>query len=135
MKKYVLDSHAILTYLTDQTGNNVVEALLLEAEQGKAELLLSVINLGEVAYIIERRLGRSQRNLILMNIEVLPVKLIDASKDLALKAAALKARYGIAFADCFAAALAQWFGASVLTGDPEFKKIQDVVPVEWLKKS
>lgn len=130
-----MDSHAILTYLAGQTGNNIVESLLLEAGQGKAELLLSVINLGEVAYIIERRLGRSQRNVILVNIEALPVKLVDVSKDLALKAAALKARYAIAFADCFAAALAQWFKAAVLTGDPEFKKIQDIVPVEWLEKS
>ena len=35
-------------------------------------------------------------------------------------------------ADCFAAALAQRLGAAVLTGDPDFQRLEGAVAVEWL---
>ncbi len=48
------------------------------------------------------------------------------------EAAEIKARHPISYADCFAAATAVRFQASILTGDPEFKKLGDLVQVEWL---
>ena len=41
----------------------------------------------------------------------------------------------IAYADCFAAALAQSMNAALVTGDPEFRKIKPDcnVLIEWLK--
>jgi hypothetical protein len=31
--------------------------------------------------------------------------------------------------------LAQWHHAVVLTGDPEFRKVEDLVSVEWLARN
>lgn len=42
------------------------------------------------------------------------------------------AEHPIALGDCFAAATAQREKATLLTGDPEFKKLGDLVQVEWL---
>jgi len=38
----------------------------------------------------------------------------------------------MSYADCFAVATALRFNAAILTGDPEFKKIEKTVSVEWL---
>jgi len=60
-----------------------------------------------------------------------PVQLVDADKTLTYEAAKLKALYRIAYADCFAAALALKLKAPVVTGDPEFKKLDDRIDVIW----
>jgi ribonuclease VapC len=53
----VLDSYTLLALLNDEPGAARVEDLLRQAEAGEVELSLSVINLGELAYIVERRWG------------------------------------------------------------------------------
>jgi ribonuclease VapC len=65
-------------------------------------------------------------------IEQLPVSIIDADKTITREAAGLKARYPIAYADCFAAALGILKRAKVVTGDPEFRKIAERVKIEWI---
>jgi ribonuclease VapC len=44
----------------------------------------------------------------------------------------ISVRPRLAYADCFAAATALQYEATILTGDPEFKKIEVLVQVEWL---
>jgi ribonuclease VapC len=43
-----------------------------------------------------------------------------------------KAEYTISFADCFAAATALKYHATILTGDPEFRKLGRMVSVECI---
>lgn len=47
-------------------------------------------------------------------------------------ASEMKAKYAISYADCFAAATALEYEASIITGDPEFKKLEDIVKIEWI---
>jgi ribonuclease VapC len=51
------------------------------------------------------------------------------------EAAKLKASKKMAYADCFAAALARLRNVEVVTGDPEFKEVEGEVKVAWLPKS
>jgi ribonuclease VapC len=44
----------------------------------------------------------------------------------------IRAVHSISYADCFAAATALRYEATILTGDPEFKKIESLVSIEWL---
>ena len=52
--------------------------------------------------------------------------------ELAARAAWFKLRGGISYADCFAAALAHRDGLPLITGDPEFRRVEDVVRIAWL---
>jgi len=65
-------------------------------------------------------------------VESLPLELLDASRDLVLDAAHVKAHYTISYADAFAVAAAMRARAIVLTGDPEFSAVVELVDVEWL---
>ncbi|MFH2074539.1 MAG: PIN domain-containing protein, partial [Pseudomonadota bacterium] len=52
---------------------------------------------------------------------LLPVGLVDATKERVLSAARVKAQYPVSYADAFVVATAIEFTATIITGDPEFK--------------
>ncbi len=131
-KSYVLDSYALLAYFADEKGRVTVEKLLKDASNDEALIKMTVINLGEVIYITERKRGLPDAQLTLSRIKELPIKLININEDLALAAAHIKAEYSIAYADCFAAALSNLQKAVLLTGDPEFKKLEKEIEIFWL---
>lgn len=47
----------------------------------------------------------------------------------------LKAHHPISYADAFALALAQEKQAALLTGDPEFRKVESLATIEWLPQA
>jgi len=132
--EYVLDANALLAYLGDEPGSERINELLEMAAEGRNTLLMCVVNLGEVMYIEERERGPDHAREVLAGIDELPIDIVEVDRPLTLKAAHLKAVCPIAYADCFAAALAQTTNATLVTGDPEFKKLMPEwgVRVEWL---
>lgn len=134
VERYVLDSYAVLAYLQEETGHEKVLAMLEEARQGQNELLMNVINLGEVLYIVEREKGLSKAQETLARIDELPIEVMDVDRTLALTAAHLKAQHSLACADCFAAGLAQLKEAVLLSGDPELKQVESLITIEWLPR-
>jgi predicted nucleic acid-binding protein len=131
---YVLDSYALLAYFESEQGSEQIVRLLEGAKEGQWRLYLCVVNLGEVVYIVERERGLPEAQETLARIDELPVEIVNADRTLTLAAAHLKKEYPIAYADCFAAALAQIKKAALITGDPEFAKIKpdSNVRIEWL---
>lgn len=132
--EYVLDSYALLAYLQGEPGGARVRELLASASQGGCRLSMSVVNLGEVLYIVERARGLAKAQETLARIDELPVEIVAADRALTLEAAHLKAHCPIAYADCFAAALARLRNAPLVTGDPEFRRLppEQGVQVEWV---
>jgi predicted nucleic acid-binding protein len=69
---------------------------------------------------------------IMENFYRLPIQMILPDRELIWRASEIKAIHPVSYADCFAVATALRFQASILTGDPEFKKFGSLVTVEWL---
>lgn len=132
MKSFVLDSYALLAYFEDEPGAEKVQRFFEQAEKGKIELLMSVVNWGEVYYSLRRSKGSNEAEDSLLIVEQLPIKLIEVGKDFMYRVAGLKANHSIALGDCFAAALAAQHRCPVITGDKEFEKLGKLVLVEWL---
>ena len=130
--KYVLDSYALMAYLGDEPGRERIEEILEEARADQCTLLLCMINFGEVLYMTERRRGLVMAQSVQGLIESLPIMIINASRNLILEAAHIKAQFPLSYADAFVAALAQREGATILTGDPEFQAVKDLVAIEWI---
>ena len=124
LKRYVLDSYALIAYFGGEAGSEQIRGLLEQAIRGECELLMSVINLGEVLYIAERERGLPQAQKTLARVDELPINVIDADRYLTLAAAHIKAQHPMAYADCFATALAQTKEATLITGGPEFKGLK-----------
>ena len=129
---YVLDSYALVAHFEQEPGAERVERLLKAARAGKTTLSLCAVNLGEIYYNVLRERGTGKADETLAIIEQLPVAIVDADKSLAVLAGRLKAAHPIAYADCFAAALAGQLNTKVVTGDPEFRKLENEVGIEWL---
>ena len=133
--RFVLDSYAVLAFFEGAEGGKRVRELLQNAVGGRCELFMSVVNLGEVVYITERERGLPKAQEVLARIDELPIKVVDANRAHTLTAAHIKAQWPIAYADCFAAALAKLMEATVVTGDPEFRCLEaaSVVQIAWLE--
>ena len=129
---YVLDSFAAFAVLKDEPGAPMVLRRLDQARQGEIDIAMSVINLGEVVYKTIRERSYDEAVLARVLVEAWPVTLIDVDARLALAAADIKGSYALSYADCIAAALALQLEGSVVTGDPEFHKIEHLVPIDWL---
>jgi predicted nucleic acid-binding protein len=132
--QYVLDSYALLAFLEAEPGSSRVRELLKMARAGQCHLYMSVVNLGEVMYIVERERGLPRAQETLARIDELPVEIVNVDRTLTLAAAHLKMACPIAYADCFAAALSRLRNACLVTGDPEFHKIKpdSNLSIEWL---
>jgi ribonuclease VapC len=127
---YVLDSFAVLAYLAAEAGMPRVREVLSDASASRCSVYLSLINLGEVAYIVERERGLARAQETLGLIDQLPIEILPASRETVLAAAHVKSGHPIAYADAFAVAAAQILDAVVLTGDPEFESVKELVRVE-----
>lgn len=134
VKCYVLDSYAVLAYLQEETGHEKVLAMLEEAREGQSKLLMSAINFGEILYIVEREKGLPKAQQTLACIDELPIEVVDADRTITLAAAHLKAQHSLAYADCFAAGLAQLKKAVLVSGDPELERVESLITIEWLPR-
>jgi ribonuclease VapC len=90
------------------------------------------VNLGEVAYIVERRWGQERLCQVLATLDATALEVVLVERELALAAAHVKAEYPLAYADAFAAALALRTESALITGDPEFRLLEDMLDVRWL---
>ena len=132
---FVLDSFALIGFLENEKFASRIERILKQARQGKTRVYLHAIHLGEVYYITIREQGQNIADLAYARIKAFPLNYIEIIDDELLRSAArLKATYPISYADAFAASLAIIRNASLLTGDPEFKKLEKKEPIsiEWL---
>jgi PIN domain nuclease of toxin-antitoxin system len=130
-ERYVLDSFALLAYLEEEAGAAEVQAILRACET-TAEAWLSIVNFGEVVYITEREQGLQAAQRVIAIIDQLPLRVAAADRSRTFAAAHVKARGALSYADAFAVALALEIEGKVVTGDPEFAKAEDLVPVRWI---
>lgn len=128
--KSVLDAFALLAYLGKGAGHDRVLELL---SSGERDLVINVINLGEVFYILARERGiRAAEYFLTVILPGLPIAVLDNTFENVIAAARLKAAHSLSFADCFAAATAIEHRAPLVTGDPEFKKLGNGLELDWL---
>jgi predicted nucleic acid-binding protein len=130
---FALDSFALLAYLQDEPVASRIEKLLENAGKEKCHLFLSMINLGELLYITERRGGVAKAQDALALIRQLPIEIVSVDEQTIFAAAHIKANHTISYADSFVVAIAIQQNAIIITGDPEFQSVETIVKVEWLQ--
>lgn len=129
----LFDSHALLKFFQRESGRERVARLIDTAGRSRARKLLCAINLGEIIYITKRAFGDQKKLEVLAHIERLEFTILPVPNSLVFRAAELKAEHSILYADCFSLAAALEHKAAIVTGDPEFKKVANLVTVEWIE--
>jgi ribonuclease VapC len=128
----VLDSFALMAFLMDEPGAVAVNDLLLQAMRNEIQLLITVVNLGEVYYSIARGSSHAIAEQMIIQFLELSIETIPVDWEITRQATILKADIPIAYGDCFAAALAVQRDCPVVTGDPEFHRLEKQVNVDWI---
>ena len=131
MKPHVLDAHALMVYFEKEPGFEKIVRIFSQSLE-RNNVFITTINVGEVLYIVLRECGEEKAIEIETLISRLPVTIVPVSMDLARQAARFKAFKRMSYADCFSAALAKEMKARLITGDKEFKEVEDEIDVEWL---
>lgn len=131
-KSIVLDSWAIMSYLQGEPSAEKVAEIIADAHDDSVPLLMSVVNAGEVWYIIARRTSAADADRSIHELKQLGIRLVDVDWDLAHDAGRFKAKHRMSFADCFAAALAKQRNSNLVTGDHEFKQVAADLTITWL---
>ena len=129
---YIFDSHALLKFFQKEKGHEKVVHLLEEIKKTGTTKYINAINLGEIIYSTKREFGDQKKLEVLANIERLNFSILPVSNILIFQAAEYKAEYSISYADCFILASALEHKATIVTGDPEFKKVQHLVDIVWV---
>lgn len=132
-KNIVLDSWAIMSYLQGEPSAEKVADIIADAHEDSVPLLMSVVNAGEVWYIIARRTSEADADRSIRQLKQLGIAFVDADWEIAHDVAKFKAKHKMSFADCFAAALAKQRKGQLVTGDQEFKQVGAEVTINWLK--
>ncbi|MBW2040346.1 MAG: type II toxin-antitoxin system VapC family toxin [Deltaproteobacteria bacterium] len=148
-EKIILDSWAVLAWLQGEPSGAVIRDLLEWAEGDedagvrakrslidglrRPKLLINIINLGEVFYLIGRRKGEQYAQETIDEIRTGPIEIVPATDDLVLKAASLKIKHTIAYADAFAVATAIAKDGKLISGDPELRALKETT-ILWLGK-
>src|SRR5207237_10592787 len=122
-----VNAQPVMACSNDEHGAEEVEKIMLKAEKGNPQLLMSVVNWDEIYYSImsgaSQEIADSKSHEIAgMPLELVPVDAGDL--ELVREAAILKATKKMSYADCFAAALAKTRNAELMTGDREFKVVE-----------
>ena len=128
----VLDAHALMVYLQREEGFDKVKQAFTTSLADQEPLSMTVVNAGEVLYVVRREHGPEKAEEIETVIRSLPIDLVDVDLALTREAARFKADGGLSYADCFAAALTSQLGTRLLTGDREFMVVREEIDIDWV---
>jgi len=139
MKKYVLDTSAVVRFVEDEPGASIVLRIFQESRDGRAEVLMSAVNWGEVIYVIVRvcgghtKEGLSEANQWVGRLRKTPLRIVPADAPEAEDAAMFKTNFQVPYADAFAGSLALRESATLVTADLDFKDLpNNLIQVELL---
>lgn len=131
-RSIVLDSWAIMAYLEGEPAAERVAEIIADSHEDGIPLLMTVVNAGEVWYIISRRTNAAEADRTIKLLQEIGIKFVDADWPLTKIAAGFKVKGNVSYADCYAAALAKQNKATLITGDREFKQLDDEISIVWL---
>ena len=127
-KPYLLDTSALLSFIEDEAGADLVEQALKQPTT-----LLPWPVLLETYYITLQEEGQAEADRRIALVEQLSVKILwDMDEMTLLTAAKLKAEHRVSLADAIIAAFAIRRDAVLMHKDPEFDALTGLLPMEAL---
>src|ERR1700757_216793 len=116
MAAKVLDSWTLLAFFKGEPAAQKVEEIIHRAALDRHELLMSMINWGEVYYSVMRADGQDVAEQKTREIASLPIEIVGIHDlEMTRQAATYKATYPIS------------------SGDADFKRLEKEIKITWLK--
>jgi len=122
----------MISYIEGEPRGKPVQPILREALASKTALLISAIQWGEVIYTFHDRYGSEKCDAVEKALSLMPLQVVDVDINITRLASNLKIVNKLHYADAFVAALALNRNAELVTGDRDFKRVEDKVRIRWL---
>jgi len=123
-KRYVLDTSAIMAFLEEEAGVDIVEKLLEQAQKRQITVYVSFVSFTEIYYVSIQEQSKRIASERLERIGSMPIFRMESNPELTKLAGEMKAEYRISLADTFIAALAKKEDAVLVHKDPEFESLE-----------
>jgi predicted nucleic acid-binding protein len=137
---YYLDACALLAFLCNEEGSDVVDELLEQAEAGEITLKISAVNYAEVGYNLILGLGQEKALAKFADVDDMPIIIVyETNKFIINEVIRLKTTYQprIPIADCFAIGSALSENATFVTADHgDMKKVEaaEHLSMVWVRE-
>jgi len=126
--RMILDTKPIIKLFAQEEGWESVQGIMSKIEAGELEAGISVVTLTEIYY---RYLNEDRKDLAatrtLQLRYAIYLKKFEITEDIAVKAGEFKGKENISIADAFIAATAHSQKAIVISDDPDFKKLSEIM--------
>ena len=126
MANTVFDSSAVLALLFDEPAAEQVEQILSQSVDQSKEVYISAVNWTEVLYRVKQIQGDVGVKVARQFEHETTLTVVDVNRELADLAAEIKATYRLSIGDAYCASLAKQMKAVVVTGDQEFKPLENL---------
>lgn len=131
-KVLVFDTWSIIAYYEDEPTGERVAQLIADANENSTPMWMSVVNAGEVWYIMARRTSQSEADATINELHNIGIQFDNAEWKISRQAGVFKSKHKMSFADAYAAALSLQKNAHLVTGDKEFLQLENDIKVLWL---
>jgi len=131
-KSLVLDTWAIIAFYEEEHAAQQVADIFAQANEDGVPLCMSVVNAGEVWYVTARKTSAAEADETIEELRSFGIQLEDVDWKISRQAGVFKSKYKMSYADAIAAALALHKNGHLVTGDREFKHVENDVKIVWL---
>ena len=115
---YTLDACALVAFLNDEDGADIIEDLLDKSAVGDVSIYMSIVNLLEVYYAELRVKGSAIAKIVLDTVNHYSIKIVNTiSEQIFKEAARLKTTYKMSLGDCIGIATAIELSGQFVTSD------------------
>ena len=123
----VLDTKPLIKFFAQEEGWDAVQKILSKIEEGKIDAAISVVTLTEIyyKYVQEKKEDLAKERTQNLRYTIY-LKKLEINEETAVKAGEFKGKYNISIADAFIAAAAYLEGATIISDDPDYKKILEI---------
>ena len=135
MVTYALDASAILRFLDGEAGSERVAEIIKDHLAGRHKAVVSAIHWGEIAGVTCKAHGRQAVDLVLSRLFSFGLEIAEVTGERAVRAALIKVRRKIAYADAFGVELASESPDHILvTADFDLKAAAHDIKIEFLPR-
>ncbi len=131
-KPYIFDSWSLIAYLDGGDIGGIVANLIGDAQENRSPLYMTVLDAVDIWEIIARTTSADEATKCVDEFTKLGFEILDITWAIARAAAVIRMNYKIDLKRSLSVAYTKHLKAELVTGDVQYKKINDEIKIRWV---
>ena len=130
--KCLLDAYGLLLFLQKEGPYQIIKTRFRDAQDNGNPILINEMSVGEIFHVTAHAHSIEKAEAFLPLLELLPLEIVSNNLESILQAARIKVQHALGYISALVTVTAERENAVLLTGDPEFQKVEEVIDIQWL---